>query len=343
MSVTEDGRRRRVARRPAGRGRWWVLTAACVLAAATCSAARRRLPARPRVEVKNDEEAGLLDARIGGRTAFTFHYGPGVDLPHLVPRSPSGKALTVVRTKPYPHHRSLWFADTVQLAGKRKVSFYNAFYSRIDKKDPNSPFNDRIRVVEISPGHVRGRTDGIRMRLLWEMDRGTPVLDEERVVRVVVLGEGQYLLDMTFTLTARYGDVAFVSDAVHYAWPYVRMHPTFSVQQGGTMTSSAGGVNQKATHGKAARWIDYTNTVEGVTEGLALFTDPTAKQPPKWLTRDYGTFGPRRIDARSGKRFTLAKGESLSTRVGLFVHRGDVKAAKVAERYEQYAKTVRQP
>ena len=59
-------------------------------------------------------------------------------------------------------------------------------------------------------------------------------------------------------------------------------------------------------------------------------------QPHKWLTRDYGCFGPRRVDARSGKPFTLGKGESITRRVGVLVHRGDVEAGKVAERCGQY-------
>ena len=58
--------------------------------------------------------------------------------------------------------------------------------------------------------------------------------------------------------------------------------------------------------------------------------------PHQWLTRDYGTFGPRRPEAQNGKRFTLAKGQSLDRRVGVLVHRGDVQAADVAQRYKQY-------
>ena len=81
------------------------------------------------------------------------------------------------------------------------------------------------------------------------------LLDERRDMRVVALGEGEYFLDITFTLTAAHGDVAFVSDSTHYAWPYIRMNPQFSVQGGGTMTNSEGGVNQKDTHNRVARWI----------------------------------------------------------------------------------------
>jgi hypothetical protein len=174
-------------------------------------------------------------------------------------------------------------------------------------------------------------------RLLWEMDLKTPVLDEERHLVVLALGGGEYLLDVRFVLRASYGDVAFVSDAVHYAWPYVRMTRAYSVQGGGgRITSSAGGVNQKGTHNHLARWVDYSAAVGGVTEGLAVFSHPSNGHPHRWLTRDYGTFGPRRPDARSGKRFTLKKGQTLEQRVGVFVHRGDVKAGKVAQRYASY-------
>jgi len=260
-----------------------------------------------------------------------------VDLPHFFPvRSPSGKPLTVQQTDPYPHHRSVWFADTVQLAGARKASFYNALYSRADRKDPKSPLGDQIRQVCFSIGPAKGNQAQVGMKLVWVIDQKTPVLDEDRQMRVVALGEGQYLLDLKFTVSAAYGDVTFLSDAAHYAWPYVRMSPEFSVQKGGTMTNSEGGVNQKETNGKPAHWVDYTNTVGGVTEGLAIFSHLANGYPHLWLTRDYGTFGPRRPDPRNGKPFVLKKGESMSQRVGILVHAGDVQSGRVAERYRQY-------
>jgi len=310
------------------------LVCLCLLASAV------HLPAaeKARIELKRDEKAGELRATIDGKEAFTFFHAADLDLPYLVPRSPSGKAMTVVHPKPYPHHRSLWFADRVQLAGSGVADFYNALYSRVDKKDPKSPFGNRVRLVKLGRPAVAGGTATVHAKLLWEMNQKAAVLDEDRRMRLTALGGGEYLLDLTFTVTAAYGDVAFVGDAVHYAWPYVRMTPAFSVQKGGTMTNSAGGVNQKGTNGRPARWVDYSNTVGGVTEGLAVLIHSTGKEARKWLTRDYGTFGPRRVDARSGRKFTLKKGQSLTQRVGILVHKGDVKAGKVAERYAAYVK-----
>jgi len=293
-----------------------------------------------RIEFVREDKVGRLRAMIDGKEAFSFHYAAEGDLPYIVPRSPSGKAMTVVKTNPYPHHRSLWFGDRVELAGVGRIDVYNALYSRADKKDPNSPFGSRVRLVELSKPVVGRAAATIRAKLLWEKDQKTPVLDEARRMRLTALGAGEYLLDLTFTVTAGYGDVTFVSDAVHYAWPYVRMAPAFSVLKGGTMTSSTGGVNQKGTHGKDATWVDYTNTIDGVTEGLAVLSHSDNRHPHRWLTRDYGTFGPRRIDARSGKRFTLVRGQSLARRVGILVHTGNVTTGRVGSRYAEYIKPV---
>ena len=282
---------------------------------------------------------GRIAAGIDGSVAFVYRHGDDVDLPYLVLFSPSGKQMLVEHPDPYPHHRCFWFADTVQLEGKRKVSFYNAWYSRLDKDDPRSAFRDHVRHVSDEAKPVGRDSIDIEMQLVWEMDQNVPVLDETRNMRVVAHGEGEYFIDATFTVTATYGDVSFVSDAVHYAWPYLRMTPEFSVKGGGNLSNSEGGVNQKATNMKPATWVDYTNTIEGVTEGLTVFSHPDNGHPHKWLTRDYGCFGPRRIDEKSGKKFTLKKGESIKQRVGVLVHRGDVEGGKVADRYEQYCRS----
>ena len=102
------------------------------------------------------------------------------------------------------------------------------------------------------------------------------------------------------------------------------------------MVNSAGGVNEKGTHDKPARWVDYSNTVGGVAEGLTVFSAPENDHPHRWLTRDYGAFGPRRAEPRNGKPFTLKQGETMRQHVGILVHSGNVNTGRVKERYEQY-------
>jgi hypothetical protein len=304
---------------------------------ALCLAAQEPAAPTGSIQLEQDDEQGVLRILLDGREAIVYQYGQQLDLAHYYPvRSPSGKLLTIQQTDPYPHHRSVWFADTVQLDGKRKVSFYNALYSRVDKTDPESPFRDQVRHVEFVSRSVSGERAQVVAKLLWEMDLDVPVLDEQRAMTLVDLGDGEYFVDLLFALTAKYGDVAFVSDAVHYAWPYVRMHPQFSGDNGGRLVNSEGGIGQSQTNNQVARWIDYSNTVEGVTEGLAVFSHPDNPYPHRWLTREYGTFGPRREDQRSGKPFTLKQGDRLQQRVGILVHRGDVDGGKVKQRYQQY-------
>jgi hypothetical protein len=311
------------------------LVAAAVIGGLAAAAEKTQAP--PAVTLKHDDAAGRFDVLVGGKPAVVYHHGAEVDLPHYVLFSPSGKPLTVQKTEPYPHHRSFWFADTVQLAGQRKASFYNALYSQVDKKDPKSPFRDRIRHVAFAAEKAEGHRAEVELKLVWEMDLGkTPVLEETRKMRIAADPQGQYFVDVQFTLAAAHGDVEFQSDAVHYAWPFIRIHPTFSGQQGATITSSEGKTGEKATNMQPALWVDYSNTVDGATEGLALMSYKDNPGPHRWLTREYGTFGPRRPDDRSGKPFTLKRGETLTTRAGVWVHGGDVQGGRVAARYQQW-------
>jgi len=304
----------------------------------------RPAPAQPAaplaIEFQQQQARGELAVRIAGREAFVYVYGPEVDLPHFFPiRSPSGKSMTVQKTEPYPHHRSFWFADTVQREGHPPASFYNALYSGTgDPRHPGPPFTNRIRHVafgELAPGAGQAR---LGLNLLWEMDSGrTPVLEETRTVRIVALGQGEYFLDLTFRLRAGYGPVTFCSDAAHYAWPYVRLNSDFNTNNCGRLVNSEGGCGQAGTHNQPACWVDFSRTGVADAEGLALFSHPSNPHPHTWLTRDYGTFGPRREAARNGRPFSLGRDETLSTRCGVLVHRGDVQSGRVAERYAAYA------
>ncbi len=298
--------------------------------------------APPSVEFEPDDAAGQLRVLIGGREAFAYVYGTNVDLAHFYPlRSPSGQSMTVQRAEPYPHHRSFGIADTVQLAGHREASFYNAFYTgRSDRKNPQPPFRDRIRHVAFTQQRTdRGRAD-LGMLLRWEMDEGrTPVLEETRRLRIVALDRGEYFLDLHFAVRAAFGEVTFRSDAVHYAWPFLRLNERFNTNGGGVLVNSEGARGQAGTNLKPARWVDFSRPdADGApAEGVAIFSHPSNPHPHAWLTRDYGCFGPRRPDDKNGVPFVLKSGESLAMRVGVLVHRGDVTTGRVAERYQAWA------
>jgi len=292
----------------------------------------------PKVQFKRDDKAGCLHILIDNCEKLAYQYHCSLDLAHYWPlKSPSGKNMLIQKTEPYPHHRSFWFADTVRLKGQREASFYNALYSG-QKTEENSykpPFRDHIRHIKFTRLETTGDQAFIEKELLWEMENQIPVLDEHRKLVLLALGQGEYFMDIQFKLTASYGEVEFLSDEVHYAWPYLRMPPCFSGEKGGTITADNGAKGQENTNMKYALWIDYSNTVEGVTEGLAVFQWPDGKKH-RWLIREYGTFGPRRPDHQSGQSFTLKEKESITQRVGIWVHRGHVKTGKVKTMYHKY-------
>lgn len=318
-----------------------LVVSAVAMAAGICGAADTNGPAKRGFSVANDEKAGVLTVSIDGREALAYQYAATWDLTHYHPlNSPSGRNMLVQKTKPYPHHRCFWFADKVSLGDSKPVGFYDGLYS--GKKDANGenqpPFRNHIRHVRFDSVDTDANQAVINKSLIWEMDGNKPVLDEHRLLRIVGLGRGQYLMDLTFTVTAGHGDVTFRSDSVHYAWPYLRMNKQFSGASGGVITNDAGQTGQDGTNGKSAKWVDYSKRFDDGAEGLTIFSHPDNGQPHKWLTREYGTFGPRRPDERSGKPFALKRGQKMSQRVGIYVHRGDVKQADVAGMYQRWIK-----
>jgi hypothetical protein len=296
------------------------------------------LPAQQTIDLKQDDEAGLLRVAIEGKEAFVYRYTSWLDIPHIWPlHSPSGKNMLVQQTEPYPHHRSFYVADTVRLDGQKEVSTYNALYTgqSIGRESYGPPFRDHIRHDKFTELDAQGSRAVIGIKLVWEMDGDIPVLEEQRYLMIHALDEGEYFIDFRFELTAAFGEVKFISDDMHYAWPFIRMHPRFSGENGGTIAANTGAKGEAKTNMKRARWIDYSNTIDGITEGLAVFQYPDGKKH-RWLTREYGIFGPRRADKQSGKPFILKKGQSIAQRVGILVHRGDEKTGRVAERYKKY-------
>ena len=292
----------------------------------------------PELQLQNDEALGILRVLISDQEVIVYQYSDTWDIPHYWPmNSPSGKNMLVQKVEPYPHHRSFWFADTVRFPRERDVSTYNALYSGepTGENAYGPPFQDRIRHLSFRRMESGPQKAVIESELVWEMDLDRPMIDEQRQLVVFALGRGEYLLDLTFTLIASYGDVEFVSDAVHYAWPYLRLQTRFSGENGGIITADNGTTGQENTNEKIALWIDYSSTLEGQTEGVSVFQWPDGLDH-RWLTREYGCFGPRRPDETSGQPFFVRHGETLSQRVGILVHRGDVNSGRVAERYQDY-------
>ena len=318
-----------------GSSRPWstILALGCVWAAAGgCSSPPT---AEVHVTAVRDDAAGTLSFAVDGRQALVYQYGEAWAIPHIWPlRSPSGRSLLVQRTEPYPHHRSLWVVDRVQLEGGPDTDFYHEWKNLRDPEEPGLGHHSFIRHDGFRELRSGERSAAATADLTW-IAQGEPVLGQSLRFELEDLGDGEFLLHLDWELRADYGEVRFLSDWVHYGWPYLRMDPAFSGERGGTIRDDQGRTGQEATNERYARWIDYSNQVDGVREGVAVFL-PDDGQPRKWLTREYGTFGPRRPDDWSGTRFRLGRGERIGGRVAVLVHRGGVDGGQVAARYQAF-------
>lgn len=285
------------------------------------------------VGLRLNEAEGRLTILVESRDALTYRFGPDEALQYFYPvRSPSGRNLTVRKTEPWSHHRSLWISDKVGFPDEPPVDFYHA--PRIYRTSEG--YQHFARHQGFSEIQIDGSTATVAAGIQWLIDGARPVIDERRRWTVTALGAGEYLVDLEWELIASHSDVRFASDWTHYGWPYVRMHPRFSGENDGTIVNDRNERGQDGTNGRQARWIDYSNTVDGKTEGLTIFLPDGEER--RWLTREYGTFGPRRPAELDGTGFTLERGESLRGRAGILVHRGDVEEGRVAERYLDYVR-----
>lgn len=291
---------------------------------------------RSGLELVRDDAAHTVTCRDGDHVIVAWCHADELAIPHWFPlRSPSGKDLVEEFPEKDPHHRAMWIADRVQLGDGPDVDFYHCWKNLVDAKDKTKGYKHFMRQVAMPTCEVRDGRGHLRTQLRWLVDGRQPVLDDDRTLVVTSLGAGEALLDLTWSLTANYGAVKFHSDWIHYAWPYLRVHPRFCANGGGVLVDDVGRRTQAATNGQFANWVDYSNTIDGVAEGVAVFL-PQDGEWRKWLTRDYGTFGPRRPEPWNGTKFTLAQGEAVTGKVRLFVHRGDAASESIRMRYRDW-------
>jgi hypothetical protein len=310
-----------------------------------------------RIAMNTDTEKGMTVFSIDGKPVVVYRHGDDVDLPHFFPwNSPSGRNMTIDIAEPFPHHRAFWVSENnVILEGaemKKPFANYSALYSGVKKTGEqwqSAPFTQRSKHLAFSNQKSSANTFEVDETILW-LDGETKIADELRHYRFTALdngkssgehvGEsfGEYFIDFSFKIVAAYGKLTVKCDLTHYAFPYIRMNKMFNVETGkGMITNSEGAVGQGATDQKEAFWVDYSApTSDGGAEGLSCFLHPSQKPPHRWLTRNYGTWGPRRIANLHNTTFEINKEDSIDQRVGFLIHRGDAKTGNVAERYKEY-------
>lgn len=241
----------------------------------------------------------------------------------------------------HKHHRSLWYSH----GAVNGVDFWS--------EDQKAGQILHEKFLEIKSGADSGV---IRSQNKWVAPDGKTVLRDERVFRVYARPNNERLFDFEITLKAPaereivLGDTKEGSMAIRVAESMRLLAP----KEKGERKAKAGagrivqstGVRDAETWGKAADWCDYYGPIEGKTVGVAIFDHPSnPRHPTSWHVRDYGLFAANPFGlhdfekkAPGAGNLVIAAGKSVTFKYRFYLHEGDEQSAKVAERYEQYAK-----
>ncbi|MDZ7620033.1 MAG: PmoA family protein [Patescibacteria group bacterium] len=177
----------------------------------------------------------------------------------------------------------------------------------------------------------------------WLAPDGQRVLEDLRTVEFGTVGDSRFI-DFTIVLKATDGPVTF-GDTKEGSFG-VRVAATMKVDAklGGKIINSEGQVDGEAW-GRPAAWVDYCGPVDGETVGIAILNHPSSfRYPTHWHVRSYGLFAANPFglsdfpDPKQSGEYTLPKGEEMTFRYRVLVHRGDEKAGKVADVFSCYEK-----
>ncbi|MGB7735343.1 MAG: PmoA family protein [Thermoguttaceae bacterium] len=230
--------------------------------------------------------------------------------------------------KDHPHQRSLWFSH----GSVNGIDFW-AEQGKVGT----------IKHLEFAK-IASGKPAVVATRNAWLAADGRRVCEDQRTLRFDTDGDARWI-DFDITLKATDGDVVF-GDTKEGTFG-VRVAQTLSVdaRRGGKIVNSRGQTNA-AAWGRPDAWVDYHGPIDGETVGIAILNHPDSfRYPTHWHVRTYGLFAANPFglhDFPGGKKadgtFTLRRGDSVTFRYRVLLHRGDEREGKVAERFSAYSK-----
>lgn len=228
----------------------------------------------------------------------------------------------------HPHHRSLWFT-----------------HGRVNGVDFWSEGKDHGDIVHREFVKVEGGPQAtIVTRNDWKSADGKRVCEDERTFTFGANQDARWI-DVVLVVKAPDGDVTFGDTKEGSFGVRVAGSMDVTAKKGGKIVNSEG-LTDDAAWGKAAKWVDYHGPVAGETLGIAILNHPTSfRFPNHWHVRTYGLFTANPFglhDFPGGKDLngshTIKKGESMTLRYRVLLHKGDEKIGKVEENFADYAK-----
>ncbi len=296
---------------------------------------------RPAEGFQHAQTENALQIRYRGKP-FTAYVVRGAPKPYFYPvMGPNDKPITrhfpmqrvAGETTDHPHHRSLWFTHG-EVNG---VDFWT------EGNGKGTIVHQSLEQVESGPVLARWIA-----RNEWRTPDGKPLLGERTEVVCYCTPDSRWI-DYAVTLVAPEAEVRFGDTKEGTFGVRVASSMEVSRNAGGQIVNAAGQRDREAW-GKRAPWCDYTGPVDGEIVGIAIFDHPSnLRHPTYWHVRDYGLFAVNPFGVhdfvpgtpKGEGDYTLKKGDTLTFRYRLWLHKGRTDEAGVAAQYEAYKHTPR--
>ena len=286
-------------------------------------------------KLKKTEEGVTVEVNGQLMTRYLIKSGPKPILFPLI--GPTGKEMTrgypmrpVTPTEKadHPHHRSFWFTH----GDVNKIDFWSE-----NKGHGTIAHREFVKVEDGPQATIVTRND-------WNGPDGKRVCEDERTF-VFGASDSARWIDAVLVVKAPDAEVTF-GDTKEGAFG-VRVAGTMDVtaKKGGKIVNDQGQTDD-AAWGKPASWVDYHGPVDGETLGIAILNHPTSfRYPNHWHVRTYGLFTANPFglhDFPGGKELngahTIKKGETMTLKYRVLLHKGDEKEGRVAEHFAEYSK-----
>ncbi len=309
-----------------------------------------------KITVKESPEGAVVTA--GGQPFATYNLHEA-NMPYLYPIiGPTGKSMTRAwpmkdvegEKQDHPHHRGLWF-------GHENIGGYDTWAEESSFKTPGK--DGKVSEKSLERLKHLGKIQFRKFTQLKSGDKGVisavsdyvdpegkKLIEEHRTMTFSDEGDTR-VIDVDMEFVAAFGDVE-IGDRKD-AGLSIRVPHSMSVDAGeGGRVINSGGDTDKDAWAKRATWCDFNGPVEGETLGVAMLNHPSSlRHPTPWHARTYGlftanAFGLSGLELQEeDASFTLKEGDSFKLHHRFIFHKGDEKAAKIAEAFEAYAKEAR--
>jgi hypothetical protein len=262
-----------------------------------------------------------IDVRIDGKFFTSYIFSEEEKYPFFYPvNGPSGAAVTSMRNGMYPHHSSLFF-------GCDKVNGGNYWQEGLD----------RGQIVSLRADLLENSGDRVvfENECIWTRPGAMAPIKDLRRITITAPSDGLFQIDFDITLEMLM-DVTI--GKTNHSLFSGRIDPDLAVVHGGIMINAEGMRSEEGTFGKPSPWIDYYGNRGLTVEGMAIMQHPSNPwYPSPWFTRDYGFYSPTPMYwPENGESTTFEKGESITLRYRVLVHKGDHNVADIAGQFRKY-------